>query len=269
MHQTSDKTSTNRVQITHIGGPTALIEIGQFRILTDPTFDAAGNSYPSGKNTLVKTAGPALESSAVGAVDVVLLSHDHHPDNLDLAGRAYLSQAARVLTTPEGAQRLGGTTQGVSMWETVDLTAQDGAHVRVTATPARHGPAELGAVGEVNGWIVEWDGQQRGVLYISGDTVLFEQLEEIIQRYRIGIALLHFGATQVEAHGPVLLTFDGIEGASFAKTLGEATIIPIHYEGWAHFSEGRDEIEQAFSAAGLAEHLHFLPVGQPVSMDDI
>jgi L-ascorbate metabolism protein UlaG (beta-lactamase superfamily) len=256
------------VHITHIGGPTVLIEIGQLRILTDPTFDPAGNRYPSGTNILVKTAGPALELSELGTVDVVLLSHDHHADNLDLAGRAFLPQVEHVLTTPMGAQRLGGETRGVSKWETVELTAQDGSHVRVTATPAQHGPEDIRpAVGDVNGWIVEWDGQERGALYISGDTVLFEEMEQIIQRYKIGIALLHFGAAHVESYGPVSLTFTAVEGASFAKTLGEATIIPIHYEGWAHFAEGHDEVEQAFSAAGLEEHLLFLPPGKPISLD--
>jgi hypothetical protein len=49
--------------------------------------------------------------------------------------------------------------------------------------------------------------------------------------------------------------------------LGESTIIPIHYEGWAHFVEGRTEIEQAFARAGLERHLCFLPFGQPVLID--
>jgi L-ascorbate metabolism protein UlaG (beta-lactamase superfamily) len=57
------------------------------------------------------------------------------------------------------------------------------------------------------------------------------------------------------------------EGARFAKMLGEATIVPIHYEGWSHLTEGRDEIEQTFTAAGLEKRLRFLPFGQPVSID--
>ncbi len=48
--------------------------------------------------------------------------------------------------------------------------------------------------------------------------------------------------------------------------LGEATIVPIHYEGWTHLTEGRDEIEQAFTAAGWEKRLRFLPFGQSVSI---
>jgi L-ascorbate metabolism protein UlaG (beta-lactamase superfamily) len=33
------------VRITHIGGPTALIEVGEWRLLTGPTFDPHGRCY--------------------------------------------------------------------------------------------------------------------------------------------------------------------------------------------------------------------------------
>ena len=258
----------DHVRITHIGGPTVLIEIGHLRLLTDPAFDPAGSRYVAGPKELIKTSDPALAASALGSVDVVLLSHDHHADNLDRAGRAYLPEAEHVLTTPAGARRLGGEARGVTTWETVELTGTDNQRIRVTATPAHHGPEEIkSAVGDVTGWIVEWDRQRRGALYISGDTVLFEDMEEISQRFHVGTALLHFGAAQVDVYGPVYLTFTAKEGAQFAKTLRDATIIPIHYEGWAHFTEGRAEIEQAFAADGREKQLCFLPFGQPILID--
>src|SRR5437868_4115072 len=95
------------VTLTLIGGPTVLIEIGGLRLLTDPTFDAPGD-YPSGSVTLRKLTGPALHPGDIGPIDAVLLSHDQHFDNLDHAGRAFLPQAKKTLTTPAGAQRLGG-----------------------------------------------------------------------------------------------------------------------------------------------------------------
>src|SRR5205807_5943403 len=122
-----------------------------------------------------------------------------------------------------------------------------------------HGPEEIQeAVGDVNGWVLEWQGQRGGALYISGDTVLFDGLEEVPRRYEVGVALLHFGAASTQRFGSAHLTFTGAEGAQFAKMLGEAGIIPIHYEGWTHLTEGHDEIEQAFTAAGLEKRLRFL-----------
>lgn len=258
----------DHVRITRIGGPTALIEIGQLRFLTDPAFEPAGYQYAAGPQTVRKTASPAIAASDLEPIDAVLLSHDQHNDNLDPAGRAFLSQAKQVLTTPAGAQRLGGMARGVAPWETVDLIGINGQTVRVTATPARHGPEEVRqATGPVNGWLLEWQGQRRGALYVSGDTVLFEGLEEIAHRYRIAVALLHFGAAHAERFGPDPLTLTAEEGVRFAKLISEATIIPIHYEGWTHLTEGHDEIERAFASAGLEKRLLFLSPGQPVSIN--
>jgi L-ascorbate metabolism protein UlaG (beta-lactamase superfamily) len=72
--------------MTYVGGPTALLEIGGLRLLTDPTFDAAGAEFRAAAYVLNKVVGPAVNVDAIGEIDAVLLSHDHHFDNLDGAG---------------------------------------------------------------------------------------------------------------------------------------------------------------------------------------
>lgn len=95
------------MQVTRIGGPTALVEWEGWRILTDPTFDPAGRRYSFGFGTSSrKTAGPAVALDDIGHVDVVLLSHHQHADNLDDAGRAGLSAARTVLTTMAAAKQI-------------------------------------------------------------------------------------------------------------------------------------------------------------------
>ena len=76
------------LRLTHIGGPTVLIEVGDWRLLTDPTFDPPGRRYSFGwGSSSRKLAGPAVEVGELGQIDAVLLTHDHHGDNLDDAGR--------------------------------------------------------------------------------------------------------------------------------------------------------------------------------------
>ena len=78
--------------ITHIGGPTVLIEVDGWTLLTDPTFDPAGGHYAFGWGTSSdKVTGPAMSVSDLPPIDAVLLTHDHHGDNLDRAGRELLS----------------------------------------------------------------------------------------------------------------------------------------------------------------------------------
>jgi len=140
------------LRATYVGGPTALLELAGLRLLTDPTFDPAGTEYRTPVYTLRKTSGPAVAADALGPIDTVLLSHDHHFDNLDHAGRALLSRVPLVLTTPAGAERLGGHAVGLAPWESVVLEAPDGRRLRVTGTPARHGPAD-GDRGPVTGFL--------------------------------------------------------------------------------------------------------------------
>src|SRR4051812_49762954 len=94
------------VRLTHIGGPTVLIEVGEWRLLTDPTFDAPGRRDFFGWGTVSRQlARPAIAAGDLGRVDAALLSHDHHDDNPDAAGRAVLPSAGGVLPTASGAYK--------------------------------------------------------------------------------------------------------------------------------------------------------------------
>jgi L-ascorbate metabolism protein UlaG (beta-lactamase superfamily) len=169
------------IRLTHIGGPTVLIEAEGWRILTDPTFDPPGKTYKFGwgsKST--KLSGPALAPDDVGPIDAVLLSDDHHGDNLDDAGRALLAAAPTVITTRVGAQRLGGAVRGLDPWEVTRLEATGKPAIEVTATPCRHGPPLSRPIaGHVIGFALRWNRQHNGVVWVSGDTVLYNGVREV------------------------------------------------------------------------------------------
>ena len=257
--------SSSHLQVTYIGGPTALLELGGLRLLTDPTFDPAGSEYRTPVYVLRKTQGPAMAPEAVGAVDVVLLSHDHHFDNLDGAGRRVLATAARVLTTVAGASRLGDNAIGLAPWQSHDLPTRDGRMIRITATPARHGPPD-GDRGPVVGFVLAFTDQPARVVYVSGDTVWYDGIAEVSRRFTPGVAMLFMGAARVREVGPANLTFTAGEAVAAARAFPEALIVPLHFEGWTHFSESRAEIDRAFAAAGLADRLRWPIAGQAMEL---
>ena len=249
------------LRLTYIGGPTLLLELGGLRLLTDPTFDPAGSSYPTPVYVLRKTQGPAVTPESLGRVDAVLLSHDHHFDNLDHAGRALLARAGRVLTTDAGAARLGGNASGLAPWQTVELTTRDGRMLRVTATPARHGPAD-GDRGPVTGFVLAFADAPDHAIYISGDTVWYDGVAAVAGRFAVEVAVLFMGAARVREVGPAHLTLTADEAVTAARALGGAIVIPLHFEGWEHFSESRAEVTRAFAAAGLEHRLRWLEPGR-------
>ena len=115
--------------------------------------------------------------------------------------------------------------------------------------------------------MLEWEGQQRDALYITGDTIYYHGLDEVAERFTVDVGIFHLGRASFPITGPIRFTMDARDGVRAARKLNPRLIIPSHYEGWKHFAEGRSEIEKEFRQAGLAEKLRWLPIGQPVEMD--
>jgi L-ascorbate metabolism protein UlaG (beta-lactamase superfamily) len=253
------------VSITLIGGPTALIEAGGFRLLTDPTFDGPGE-YRLPHVTLKKTSKPALPAEAVGEIDAVLLSHDQHADNLDHAGRTFLAHAGRVLTTQAGAKRLGDSVEGLAPWDTKDLIKRDGSLLRVTATPARHGPAGIEPLaGDVIGFVLEFPHRDIPPIYITGDTVWYDGVAEVARRFHARIVVLFAGAARTR--GAVHLTMNVNDTIETAHAFPDAVIVPVHCEGWAHFSQSRHDLDASFKTLGLETRLRLLDPGVPTCIE--
>jgi L-ascorbate metabolism protein UlaG (beta-lactamase superfamily) len=136
--------------------------------------------------------------------------------------------------------------------------------VRVTGTPARHGPAEADR-GPVTGFVLTSQDHAEHGVYVSGDTVWYEGTAEVARRFSIRVALLFMGAARVREVGPHHLTFTAAEGVEAARAFPDATIVPLHFEGWAHFSESRRDIESAFARANLGHRLQLLAPGAAVA----
>jgi L-ascorbate metabolism protein UlaG (beta-lactamase superfamily) len=244
------------LSITLIGGPTALIEIDGFRLLTDPTFDAP-RAYQLPHVKLEKLSGPALAEEAIGDIDAVLLSHDQHADNLDESGRIFLPQARRVLTTVAGAKRLGGHAEGLAPWASVELSG-NGRSLTITATPARHGPAGIEPLsGDVIGFVLA--SKDSRPVYISGDTVWYDGVAEVARRFKAGVVMPFAGAAQTR--GPFHLTMDTNDTIETARAFPDATIVPLHTDGWAHFKQNAGDLRASFDTLGFGAHLKLLEPG--------
>jgi L-ascorbate metabolism protein UlaG (beta-lactamase superfamily) len=244
------------VSITLIGGPTALIEIDGFRLLTDPTFDAPGE-YQLPHVMLEKLVGPALPAGSIGEIDAVLLSHDQHSDNLDRSGKDFLARAGRVLTTEAGAMRLGAHAEGFAPWATTELS-KNGKSLMVTATPARHGPAGIEPLaGDVIGFVLS--PKTGAPIYVSGDTTWFDGVAEVARRFRCGVVLPFAGAAQTR--GPFHLTMDTNDTIETARAFPDALIVPVHTDGWAHFKQNAQDLRLSFDALGFGKRLKLLQPG--------
>ncbi|MFF3287013.1 MBL fold metallo-hydrolase [Streptomyces sp. NPDC003023] len=251
-------TTNDQFPVSVLGGPTVLFEYGGLRFLTDPTFDGPGD-YETPGPTLTKTAPSTAAPADLGPVDVVLLSHDEHADNLDDSGRALLVDVPLTLTTPGGAQRLGGKAKGLADWESVELDRPGGGTVTVTGVPAVHGPGAREEIEPITGQVVGFvlTGEDLPTVYVSGDNASLDAVKEIADRFApVDTAVLFAGAPRFPVlFGGALLVLDSAQAAEATRILGARRVVPAHYDSWAHFTEGSDELEAAFTAAGLADRL--------------
>jgi len=250
----------SKLTVTYIGGPTALLEYAGLRIVTDPTFDMPRVYPDEGGAPLTKTQGPALSREQVGPVDLVLLSHHEHEDNLDYEGLELLATGVLTISTMKaGSDLFGGGVVGLDSWESREVGA-----VTVTAVPALHGPPGAEArVGPVTGFVLQAEGEP--TIYVSGDNASLPLVQQIAGRFPdIDIAVLFAGAARISAiNGPLTLTSaDALEAA---RILGVYRVVGLHTEGWEHFTETRADLETAFAETGL---LTDTPPGVAVSIEN-
>jgi L-ascorbate metabolism protein UlaG (beta-lactamase superfamily) len=201
--------------VVHVGHSTHAISVAGVRVLTDPWF------YDPAFGALSHAAGPAVGPEEIGALDAVLVTHDH-ADHADMRAIDRLDKRAlAVVATSDLAARarsLGYAAEVLAPWETI---AVGGA--QVTAVPGLHDVYEVG-------YVVSGAGR---AVYFAGDTRLHDDLPAIAERFRLSAALLPVDGTRVTGAAMHVMTPDDATHA--AATLRAPLVIPSHAE--ARFSD--------------------------------
>ncbi len=255
--------------ITHISTACVLLELGPVRILTDPVFDTGRKTYNFAGPLIraTRSRGPAVAPGDLPPLDAILLSHPHHLDNLDGSGRALLPGASKVITGKHGRRHLGDLAVGLDCWETTTVFGRGGEEIKVTATPALHGPWWFPGTRHVCGFVLEWEGGRDGGIYLSGDTIMFRGIAEIAGRFpKIDTAILNLGAVHFWPPLPkcIRFTFNAEEAAQAATSLGAGRVIPVHYEQstWSHFKQDVATYVRTFQRHGLSDRVLWLTRGE-------
>jgi L-ascorbate metabolism protein UlaG (beta-lactamase superfamily) len=97
-------------------------------------------------------------------------------------------------------------------------------------------------------------------MYITGDTLVIDDLQEIPRRYPdIHLALLHLGGTRVLG---IMVTMDGTQGVNVMQIVNPHRAIPIHYNDYDVFTSPLSDFQRAAEAAGLEDRVHYLNHGE-------
>jgi L-ascorbate metabolism protein UlaG (beta-lactamase superfamily) len=253
--------------VQFIGTATVLLRYGGLTILTDPNFLHKGDHVHLGYGLQSqRLTNPAIEFDNLPPIDLVILSHMHE-DHFDKLVQQKLKRDTPIVTTPEASEeltRLGFTrTIALPRWAALDIT-KGADRLRVAAMPGRHGgPLSARLLPTVMGSMLEFSsttGTRPYRMYISGDTLLYDDIAEIPRRYpNIDLALLHLGGTRIL--GVVKVTMDGKDGVRMLQLVAPRHAIPIHYDDYDVFKSPLSDFQREVADAGLTGKVTYLNHG--------
>jgi L-ascorbate metabolism protein UlaG (beta-lactamase superfamily) len=247
-----------------IRNATLRLEVGGRQLLVDPMLDPAGARPPiedtdnDRRNPLVELPEPP--EVVVEGVDAVLVTH-LHKDHFDATAAELLPKDVALLCQPEDVERLRvhGFTDLRPVAETLDL---DG--LTVTRTPARHGTGEIAeAMAPVSGYLIRDAGGR--TLYIAGDTVLYEEVERVLDEHRPDVVVLNASGARF-VHGDRIV-MDASDVVAVARRAPDARIVAVHLDAVNHGVETRADVHQCLHDEGLTERVTVPEDGAAVPVD--
>jgi len=211
------------MRLTLVRNATVLLELAGKRLLVDPMLDEAG-ARPPVEGTRNPVANPTAPlpmppEEVVQGLDAVVVTHRHR-DHLDGTAEELLPRDVPVFCQPEDEEalrELGLDARGVD--EDVEWTG-----LRIARTPARHGTGPIAdALAPVSGFVL--DG-----LYIAGDTVWYEGVEQTIERHRPRVAVVNAGGAEFTEGGLIIMGVDDVREVAARVP----TVVAVHLEALNH-----------------------------------
>lgn len=167
-------------------------------------------------------------------LDTVVLSH-LHGDHFDRIARRELDRAVPVVTTEPAARRLrrwGFAAEGLPVWECFEQRRGDES-LAVEALPGIHGRGVMAKLlPPVMGSLLTHRvaGQVRRRIYLSGDTLTGDHLDQIRVRHpAIDVAVVHLGGTKILF---ATVTMDDVQGLDLLERIRPRLTLPVHHDDY-------------------------------------
>ena len=235
------------LRVTWFGHSSTLVEIDGARLLTDPIWsDRASPVAWAGPH---RWYPPTIALAQLPAVDAVLISHDHY-DHLDTATIVAMRGWHNVFIVPLG---IGAhlARWGIPAARIVELDWWQSTRVgalTVTLVPARHASGRVNAQGDQTLWGGFALVGARHRVYYSGDTGLFDAMDDIGRRFGpFDLAMIEAG--QYDADWPDW-HLGPEQSVLAAQRVRAKALIPVHWGLFRLAHHGWTEpVERVLAAA--------------------
>ncbi|PZR25264.1 MAG: hypothetical protein DI535_18790 [Citrobacter freundii] len=244
-------------QIRLLRNATLVFTIDGFRFLIDPllapkdTYDPIIWTSNNIRNPMTELPVSDAElQEIITATDAVIITHTHN-DHWDGAARELIPKDKLLIGQPEDRAKF--IEQGFSNVISVDREMQLGP-LQIIRTGGQHGTGEIGAkMAPVSGFIIKAKSE---TIYIAGDTIWCNDVEQAIAGHRPTTIVLNAGAAQFDKGDPIIMNIDDVlKVCAKSKT---AKIICVHMEAINHCYLRRDSLRRAIESQGES-HRCFVP----------
>jgi N-acyl-phosphatidylethanolamine-hydrolysing phospholipase D len=250
-----------RLAVLWIGHATALVQMDDKFVLTDPFFTSSVGQLS------VRLQEAGLDPANLPPLDAVVVSHMHF-DHLSLGSLDLIEHKTPRLLVPRG-----GTVYipnyAFELRELATWASFEQGGLRVTAVPVKHVGFRYGLdaawmTDSFTGYVFEYHGL---TVYFAGDTAYdgdrFRATAAVfphIDLALIPIAPIHPREFMEATH------VDPLEAVRAFLDLGARTMVPIHYDtlvnGFDAPGEARTALQREMRARGLGEdRIRILPIG--------
>lgn len=252
-----EKKGRRKMKIQLLRHATMVIEYGGLRLLTDPMLSEPG-TMATVANAANDRPNPTCSMPADTAVcldaDALLLTHSHR-DHFDAAAQSLLPRTMPVFCQPPDTALLQGL--GFTSIHPVDADAA-WRDLKITRTGGQHGRGQLAIdLGPVSGYVLAHPGEP--TLYITGDTVMCEEVTVALAHARPDVAVVFAGAAQFLTGGPITMDIPDILDVCLQS---DAHVVVVHMEAFNHCLLSREDLAAAVQSTGLQDRVTILPDGE-------
>ncbi|PSL46140.1 L-ascorbate metabolism protein UlaG (beta-lactamase superfamily) [Chitinophaga niastensis] len=267
----------SRKSFQWIGGPTYALQLGSFKILTDPMLSPKSDTafmikkHPTTgalNAYITRYADPASFDTA--GIDLLLISHPH-ADHFDREGRQKLNKQLSVVAPAVNKDMLLNwgfvNTHGLNWGDTMIIN-KSSETLRIIAVKAMHTKDEplRTELGKGNGYIVEYtNGSHVYRIYWTGDTVWFDEIQDLTRYGKINLLVPDMGAVGSDGKiGRRGLNAD--DCLKIIKALNPDLISPVHHSTFSMYVEPISILQHTLDATGYRKRLKIIEPGAIIKL---
>ncbi|MFZ3578301.1 MBL fold metallo-hydrolase [Virgibacillus sp. DJP39] len=242
------------MKIHQIGNATILVEYAEKKFLIDPFLGKKG-AYPPIPNSIRQDQNNPLVSlptsveNIIQDIDAVIVTH-LHSDHWDDAAKEALPKEIKLFSQNEE----DATEIRNAGFQNVEVLQEDTVFkdIQLIKTKGEHGRGEiLKLAGLVCGVVFKHKNEK--TLYVAGDTVWYDEVQEVIDTHKPEVIVVNAGDNQFNEGGSLVMGKDDVY--EVYKAAPNAKIISVHMEAVNHWTLSREELKNFIIEKGITSNV--------------